>query len=1134
MALETETSTDTETSEEAPAEEAGPQSGLYKRLRLLGRGGMGAVYLAEQQQPFRRLVALKVIKPGMDTREVIARFESERQALALMDHPNIARVFDAGSGDDGRPYFAMEYVPGIPITEYCDRNRLTNRERTELFLSVCHAVQHAHQKGIIHRDIKPTNVLVAEQDGKPFPKVIDFGVAKAITQELIEQAAFTQIGSLVGTPEYMSPEQTVLSSDVDTTTDVYSLGVLLYELLVGALPFEAKYLLEAGLAELLRIIREEDPPRPSDKVSQMADSAGVAERRRTNPVSLQRQLAGDLNWIAMKALEKDCRRRYASVSEMAADIRRHLEDQPVLAGPPSSLYRVHKFVRRHKLALSTGLLVAVSLVAGTAVATWQAGVARSQRARADVKASEAERQARQAEEERRIANEQRARAEEQQSLTERQRQQAASQRDANRRLLYVAQMNLAAKDWEANNLDRMETLLRNQIPESGEEDLRGFEWYYFWRLCHSERSVLRFPTRRPLAVTFFPAGENLAVATGGGIELVDGASGRRIGLLEQPGADGVAISGAGDFLLTHSGTLPKGDNSNVVLWDIANRKRVAAFADSVNWPLHIIAFAKDGSRLAFVQNAIEPVKSPGLPVGDISVWDARNYQEIWRLRGVRVHYLAISPDSKTLAASMEVRSVVRDRDRNYWVSAYEIALLDMASGKQRASLKGHKLEAHCIAFSPDSKMLASGSRDNTIKVWNVESGIEVKTLTPGHVTSSSGIYSVAFSPDSRTLASASADAPLTLWDVSRGVVYATLKGHRSQIADLTFSPDGKTLASADFAGTVRFWDLPRTPEFLITGSPTGAGVLGIAISPNGKILALVNAFLELWDIKTGRFIGRSSQERSAMSVAFSPDGKSLATGNFDGALKLWDTATLNVMKNLAGHPLAPGSSPLATRIEAIAFSPNGKVLVTGDHDNLVKVWDFETGKEIATLQAYPPNRAGYEDGGIKSIAFAPDGTVLATVGGYRGHVANSVKLWEASTLRELFTLEDQRQIQSVAFSPKGGILATAGENAVKLWNVSTGRSFATLPIGLAFKAIFSPDGKRIATASRDRSIKVWEVLGGSGPTTGEELATFQHGDAVTSLAFSTDGSILVSASMDGVVKFWRAATDKEVLETLKR
>jgi serine/threonine protein kinase len=357
----------------------GEQFGPYTTIRILGEGGMGIVYLAEQHQPIRRQVALKVIKLGMNTREVIARFESERQALALMDHPNIARVFDAGASHQGQPYFVMEYVSGVPITEYCDKNRLSNRERMELFLQVCQAVQHAHQKGVIHRDIKPSNVLVGERDGQPFPQVIDFGIAKATDQRLAEYTAFTEFGQLVGTPEYMSPEQAeVGGQNVDTTTDVYSLGVLLYQLLVGALPFEGTRLREAGLLELLRIIREEDPPTPSNRLAGLTDAAVVAANRHTDPASLRRQLTSDLSWIVLKAIEKGKNRRYASASDVAADIRRYLTDQPVGARPPSASYHLQKFTRRHK-GLVTSLtalffvLVAAVLVS---ISTWEAVRAR--------------------------------------------------------------------------------------------------------------------------------------------------------------------------------------------------------------------------------------------------------------------------------------------------------------------------------------------------------------------------------------------------------------------------------------------------------------------------------------------------------------------------------------------------------------------------------------------------------------------------------------------------------------------------------------------------------------------------------------------------------------------------------------
>jgi serine/threonine protein kinase/Tfp pilus assembly protein PilF len=354
---------------EAPGATIGP----YKLLQPIGEGGMGTVWLAEQRHPVARQVALKVVKLGMDTRQVIARFEAERQALAIMDHPNIARVIDAGATVTGRPYFVMELVRGVPITEYCDRHQLTVRQRVELLIPICQAIQHAHQKGIIHRDIKPSNVLVALHDGNPVPKVIDFGIAKATNVRLTEKTMFTEHGQMIGTPAYMSPEQVEVSGlDVDTRSDVYSLGVLMYELLTGVTPFDAARLRSAAYHEMQRMIREVEPPRPSTRVSTLDALPSVAARRRTEPTKLTKLIRGELDWIVMRCLEKDRARRYETANALASDLKRYLCDDPITAGPPSATYRLRKMVRRNKVAFAAAAAFVVLLSGAAVVSTWQA------------------------------------------------------------------------------------------------------------------------------------------------------------------------------------------------------------------------------------------------------------------------------------------------------------------------------------------------------------------------------------------------------------------------------------------------------------------------------------------------------------------------------------------------------------------------------------------------------------------------------------------------------------------------------------------------------------------------------------------------------------------------------------------
>ena len=397
-------------------ERPGDRIGRYKLRERIGEGGCGVVYVAEQEEPVRRKVALKVVKLGMDTRNVVARFQAERQALALMDHPNIAQVHDAGATETGRPYFVMELVRGIKITDYCDQQQLSTRERLELFIKVCQAVQHAHQKGVIHRDLKPSNILVTVNDGVPVPKVIDFGIAKATTGRLTDLTVYTELHQFIGTPAYMSPEQATMTSlDIDTRSDIYSLGVLLYELLTGHTPFDTKELMALGVDGLRRTIREQEPMRPSTRLSTMlgGELTTTAKHRASEPPELIHLVRGDLDWIVMKCLEKDRTRRYETANGLAFDLKRHLNNEPVLARPPSTVYRLQKAWRRHKLAFTAAAVMAGALVLGTGVSSWQA--VEASRARKDEK----------------------------------------KQRLAAQAALYVANMNLAQQAWDQNNMGRL-------------------------------------------------------------------------------------------------------------------------------------------------------------------------------------------------------------------------------------------------------------------------------------------------------------------------------------------------------------------------------------------------------------------------------------------------------------------------------------------------------------------------------------------------------------------------------------------------------------------------------------------------------------------------------------------------------
>ncbi|MGA2257702.1 MAG: protein kinase, partial [Thermoguttaceae bacterium] len=463
-------------------------AGRYKLLEEIGEGGMGTVFMAQQAAPVKRAVAVKIVKPGMNSKAVLARFEAERQALALMDHPNIARVLDAGTTESGRPFFVMELVKGIPITQYCDQHKLTVRQRLELFVPVCQALQHAHQKGVIHRDLKPSNVLVALYDDRPVPKVIDFGVAKATGQSLTDKTLMTGFGVVVGTPEYMSPEQANLNNlDIDTRSDVYSLGVLLYELLTGTTPVDRKSLGKAAVLEVLRIVREYEAPRPSTKLSSSDALPSIATNRNIEPARLTRLMEGELDWILLKALEKDRSRRYESANGFARDIQHFLAGEPVQAAPPSTSYRLKKFLKRNKRQVTAAALILLALTAGTVVSSFfaadsyrqarlareQAEIAReneikarSEKERADEKAAEADRNAKRADQSAAQATAARRDAEQKADAEGRAKALAEGR-------LYASRILLARAVLDQGQFGQVSRALQNAAGQQ-----RGWEWNY--------------------------------------------------------------------------------------------------------------------------------------------------------------------------------------------------------------------------------------------------------------------------------------------------------------------------------------------------------------------------------------------------------------------------------------------------------------------------------------------------------------------------------------------------------------------------------------------------------------------------------------------------------------------------------